>query len=135
MPELIDADLDALAPPLKRVKLGGKVWKLPGDMPMPLMLRIQNYGARTEAGEDETALLAELQDELLALFKVHQPTLKELPEIGVLTLLQSLGAIYGGAVGEAPAPNRAARRAQSRPAKKKTPSSSAPSSKRRATSR
>lgn len=131
---LIDADLDALAPPLKRVRLAGKIWKLPGDMPMPLMLRIQNYGPRTEAGEDEVVLLAELQDELLALFKVHQPQLKELPEIGVLTLLQSLGAIYGGAVGESPTPNRATRRS-SRPAKRKTPSSSAPSSKGRATSR
>ena len=114
---LVDVDLDALAPLPKRVKLGGKVYKLPGDMPMPLFLRVQNYEQRVEKGENENILLAELQDELLALFQVHSPTLKVLPEIGVLVLLQSLGAIYGGAVGEAPAPNRATRRE-----KKRTPS-------------
>lgn len=124
MPEpLVDVDLDALAPLAKRVKLGGKIYKLPGDMPMPLFLRIQNYETRIENGEGESSLLTELQDELLTLFKVHQPALKVLPEIGVVGLLQSLGAIYGGgaAEGEAgPTQNRATRRQ-----KKRTPSSSA----------
>jgi len=119
---LVDVDLDALAPAAKRTRLAGKIYKLPGDMPFPLFLRIQNYEARVEKGEDETTLLSELHDELLALFQVHQPTLKKLPEIGVLTLLQSLGAIYGGgaAVAPDPTPNRAARRQ-----KKRTPSSTA----------
>lgn len=99
---LVDVDLDALAPRPKRVKLAGKSWQLPGDMPMGLFMRIQSYEQRAEKGEDEASMLAELSDELLALFQVHQPTLKVLPEIGVLVLLRSLGAIYGGAVGEAP---------------------------------
>jgi hypothetical protein len=121
MAELADVDLDALAPRPKKVKLGGKLYKLPGDMPMPLFLRIQAFGQRTEQGEDETVLLSELHEELLGLFKVHQPALKALPEIGVLTLLQSLGAIYGGGAAADPTPaNRQARRQR-----KRTPSSTA----------
>lgn len=124
-----DVDLDALAPKPRRAKLGGKWHLVPGDMPMPLFLRIQSFEGRSEAGEDETSLLAELHDEILALFQVHQPTMKKLPDIGVQTLLGTLGAIYGGgaAVGE-PTPNRATRRQ-----KKRTPSKPAPRA-RRATS-
>jgi hypothetical protein len=116
MTPLGDVDLDALAPKPKNVKLGGKWWKLPGDMPMGLFMRIQAFEQRVEQGEDETTLLSELHDELLGLFQVHTPTLKALPEIGVLVLLGALGAIYGAGAGEAP-PNRATRRA-----KKRTPS-------------
>ena len=127
---LVDVDLDALAPTPKKVKLGGKVYKLPGDMPMGLFFRIQAFEQRTAAGEAETVLLAELRDELLGLFQAHQPNLKELPEMGVLALLASLGTIYGGAVGEAP-PNRETRRQ-----KKRTPSPKATARGRaRATSR
>lgn len=123
-----DVDLDALAPAPKRAKLGGKWHQLPGDMPFPLFMRIQGYEARVEKGEDEAGLLGELSEELLALFQVHQPTMKTLPDMGITVLLQALGAIYGGAVGEAPAPaNRATRRQ-----KTKTPSSTKP--RRRATS-
>lgn len=116
MADLVDVDLDALAPAAKKVRLGGKVWKLPGDMPMPLFLRIQAYEQRVAAGVDETVLLDELHSELLGLFQVYQPTLKALPEIGVLTLLQALGAIYGGAVGEPPQKTETSR------SKKRTPS-------------
>lgn len=121
MPD-VDVDLDALAPAPKTVKLGGKRYKLPGDMPMGLFLRIQGYEGRVEAGADEAALLDELQGEILALFQVHQPAMKVLPEMGVVQLMASIGAIYGGgaAVGE-PTPNRATRRS-----KKRTPSSTKP---------
>lgn len=127
---LAEVDLDALAPRPTRVKLGGKWWTVPGDMPMPLFLRIQGYEQRVDSGEDETAILTELQDELLALFQVHHPALKVLPEIGILTLLQSIGAIYGGAVGE-PTPAQT-----TVPQRKRTPSKPAARAKRaRATSR
>lgn len=109
----VDVDLDALAPTPKRVRLGGKVWQLPGDMPMPLFMRTQGYEARVAAGEDEGQLLIELQAEILALFQVHQPKLTELPEIGLVQLLTALGQIYGQ-LGEATPPNRAARRASTR---------------------
>src|SRR4051794_35129170 len=109
----VDTDLDALAPAPKRVRLAGKIWKLPGDMPMDLFMRTQGYEARVAAGEDEAAMLLELQQEFLDLFKVHQPTLKKLPNIGIVQLLRALGQIYGGTPpGEATPPNRAARRAR-----------------------
>lgn len=112
MPEpTVDVDLDALAPAPKRVRLAGMVWRLPGDMPMPLFMRTQGYEARVAAGEDEAGMLLELQGEILELFRVHQPKLTKLPQIGLVQLLRALGQIYGGGpAGEAPPPNRAARR-------------------------
>jgi hypothetical protein len=105
MPEpLADVDLDALVPRIKTAKLNGKLYRLPYDMPMPLFMKLQGFENRAEKGEDEIVMLAEVQAELLALFQVHQPTMKTLPPMGVQQLLLSLGAIYGGAVGEAPPP-------------------------------
>lgn len=127
MPTPIDIDLDALAPPNKRVKLAGKVWQLPGDMPMELFIRTQGYEARVSAGEDEAQMLVELKDEILALFKVNHPELKELPQIGLVQLLRSLGQIYGGQTGEAPAANRATRRARTRTPSSKKPAKAASS--------
>jgi hypothetical protein len=121
MPDLVDVDLDALAQPPKRVKLAGKVWKLPGDMPLELFFKVQSFEHRVDAGEAETAVLQEIHDELLALFQVHQPGLKALPAMGVLDLAQALPRIYaGGAVpgeaqAETPTP-RSRKRTPSRPA-------------------
>jgi hypothetical protein len=108
----VDVDLDALAPAPKRVRLNGKVWKLPGDLPMELFFRFQGYEQRVEAGEDEYEIVKEITAEIVALFQVHQPTLKKLPPLGLKQLVQVIGSVYGGQVppGEAPPPNRAARR-------------------------
>jgi hypothetical protein len=114
---LADVDLDALVPRTKTAKLNGKLYKLPYDMPMELFMRLQDYEGRAAKGEDELVMLAEVQDELLKLFQVHSPTMKTLPPMGVQQLLLSLGAIYGGAVGEAPPPTP-----PKRPPKRKTPS-------------
>jgi hypothetical protein len=125
-----DLDLDALAAPPRRVKLGGKWWKLPGDMPMELFLRTQTYQARTEAGEDEGQMLVELKDEITGLFRVHHPSFELPAGTGLIQLLKLLGAVYGpgDALGEV-TPNRAARRSKTRTA------SSRPSKARAATSR
>lgn len=127
---LVDVDLDALAKPPKRVKLGGKVWKLPGDMPMDLFFRVQAFEQRIDAGEDQVGVLAEIKDELLDLFKVHQPTIKALPNMGVLELAQALPRIYAPGTAGEPRPNRATRRS-----KKRTPSPPATAARRSATSR
>lgn len=129
MPDLVDIDLDALAAPPKRAKLGGKVYKLPGDMPLELFFRVQSFEQRVENGENEVTVLSEIRDELLGLFQVYQPTMKKLPPMGVLELAQALPRIYaGGAVGEPP-PNRETRRQR-----KRTPSKTSPQT-RRPTSR
>lgn len=129
MADLVDVDLDALAPPTKRVQLGDKVYKLPGDMPLELFMRIQAFTQRVEKGEDEVTLLVELQEEVLGLFQVHQPTMKKLPAMGVLQLLGTLGAVYsgGGSLGEPQAKTTPTPRA-----KKRTPSK--PSARSRAIS-
>jgi hypothetical protein len=126
---LVDVDLDALAPRPIRARLGGKTYKLPGDMPLELFFRIQAFEQRVEKGENEMTLLSELRDEILALFQVHQPQMKTLPDMGVTTLLQALGAIYGGAPAGPPT------RTPTPPSKKRTPSSGRAAPARRATSR
>jgi hypothetical protein len=120
---LVDVDLDALAPQPKWAKLDGKRYRVPGDMPLELFMRIQAFEQRAEKGEAEVELLAELANELLELLQVYTPTMKKLPPIGVLTLMQTLGAIYSSSSppGEPAPPNRAARRAAA-PSKKRTPS-------------
>lgn len=129
--QLVDVDLDALAPSPKKMRLGGKVWKLPGDMPMELYFRLQSFDEQIKAGADETGLLASLRDELLELMQVHQPTLKELPAgIGLRTLIGALPAIYSGATEGEGTPNRATRRS-----KKKTTSAKPRARARAATSR
>jgi hypothetical protein len=129
-PQLVDVDLDALAPAAKRVKLDGKVWKLPGDMPLSLFLHLQAYEQRIEAGVDETVLLEEMAGNLLELLQVHQPQLKALPKIGLQTLVKALPAVYSGAAVGEQKPNRAARRTTT-----KTRSGSQKTTRARATSR
>lgn len=128
---LVDVDLDALAPRPTTIRLAGKVWKLPGDMPMDLYFRLQSFDQQIQAGADETGLLGSLRDELLELLQVHQPNLKSLPAgIGLKTLIGALPAIYsGGAEGEG-TPNRATRRS-----KRKTTSAKPRARARAATSR
>jgi hypothetical protein len=118
MADTVDVDLDALVPTPKRVRLAGKVWELPGDLPMELFLRTQAYEQRIAGGEPEVNLVRELNAEILELFRVHQPGLERLPAIGLVQMMRALGQIYGPGAppGEATPPNRAARRQRTRTA-------------------
>lgn len=87
--EIIDLDL-ILGEPVE-VKLGGQVYKLPSDIPTELFLRMAAY----EGADNVAVLVDEIQDELLALFRVHQPDIKALP--GTLTQMVALvPMVYGG---------------------------------------
>lgn len=97
-------DLDALAPPDLNVRLGGKTYRFPGDCPLPVFLRIQALQQKVDAGEDEDALLADVQEVILELFQVKQPTMKQLPAgIGVIGLMSLIGTLYGAEDTAAPA--------------------------------
>lgn len=87
-------DLDALiAPPIK-VKLGGKPYLLPADIPMELFLAVK---AREEREGDEADIVDAMKDQLIALFQVHQPAMKDLPPgIGMRQMFQIIPTIYRG---------------------------------------
>lgn len=118
------SDLAGVGPP-KQVRLveGGQVYKLPADVPSPLYLKLVEFQNRKDeelddAGEQE--IVAELYEEVLELFRVHQPSLERLP-IGLTSLIRLVPAIYGKADEEAAAaarPTRAAGTKSSSPKKR-----------------
>lgn len=88
MAEIVDFD-ELVAPP-KRVKIDGTWYKLPGDMPLELMLSIETAEGATGPGA-----VAGLRDQILKLFQIHQPKLQKLP--GSLTdLITLIPYVYGG---------------------------------------
>lgn len=101
MPQRI-IDLDAAAPEDLGVKCGGKIYDLPGDIPIPDFLEIERAVAvlegREEAPEGTTATdaLQRLYDLVLDLFRVKQPDLEKLP-IGPVRLGALIVQIYSAA--------------------------------------
>lgn len=92
MPQEI-TDLDVVAGPPRRVRLGGRIYILPPDLPIETYLKI-NQAANREDTQPESDQFADLYETLLELFQVHQPRVKRLP-IGIVTLLQAIPTIYG----------------------------------------
>ena len=121
-------DLDALVGPPKKVKLGGEIYSLPADLPAPLFLKISTY-ADSELSEAEMA--EDLYEELVELFRVHQPAIDSLP-IGIAQMVLAIPQIYQDGVSETQEggarPSRAGTRSTSR--KRKTKSASSTSSQR-----
>lgn len=86
-------DLDELLGEPKKVKLGGELYTLPPQIPVPFYLRMkQKQKARAESDEEQDIVEA-LYTECLELFQVHQPKLKELP-IGIGQVIEAIGRIY-----------------------------------------
>ena len=88
-------DLDALAPEPKRVKLAGKEYLLPGDVPVADMLAFEALAQRAEEEQiDDTEAGRMLYDAVLAIFRVHHPDLERLP-MGMDQLVGFVPAVYG----------------------------------------
>lgn len=96
-------NLDLLTGEPKKVTLQGTDYLLPADLSIPTAIRVEELTARiTQSGEegDETAeaggeALLALYDELLELFRVHQPDLDRVrlsPQQAVLLV----PSVYGG---------------------------------------
>lgn len=86
MPRYID--LDDLVPADITVRVRGEEYQLPGDVPVPEYLELSRLAgeiAGMDSEDPESAVVA-LHDRLLALFRVHQPDLTELP-VGPRALL------------------------------------------------
>lgn len=95
--EIIDLD-EAVQKP-KKVKLGGQIYTLPGELPAPLYLRLraeeQAYAEQVEAGEaNGDQRIEDLNDLLLDLFRTHQPDIEELPA-GIVQLFTVIPRVYG----------------------------------------
>ncbi len=84
-------DLDEALPPDITVKLGGKSYRLPGDIPTPLFLRIQQ--ATGSLGTDDDGITA-LADAILDLFRTRDPSLTELP-LGLTQMVTLFSTVYG----------------------------------------
>lgn len=91
---IIDVDAAGILTEPVQVRIRGDVFTLPGDVPAPLYAKlILVSGQGGDAGQ-ETA--ADLYDELLTVFRQHQPDLARLP-LGLNEMTTVVGYIYGGA--------------------------------------
>jgi hypothetical protein len=103
-------DLDAVARPDVRVGLGGNEYTLPGDIPVPTMLRFMDL--QSEWGElegkadaqDVSRLLGEMYDEVLALFQQRQPELEriDVSDRQIVSLLRQVMGLYEEPLEERP---------------------------------
>jgi hypothetical protein len=84
-------DLDVVLDEPKRVRLGGNVYTLPPQIPVPLYLKIK---ARQESPDESDDVLEGLHQQVLELFQVHQPDMTAVPA-GMGQLFQIIPAVYG----------------------------------------
>ena len=83
-------DLDTLLGEDKQVRVRGKVYRLPSDIPVELYLRITSF----DPEDSEREVIQKLHDALLELFQYGDPKLTVLP-LSVAQTILAVGAIYG----------------------------------------
>jgi hypothetical protein len=104
-------DLDAAVPENVKVKMGGEVYELPNDVPIPDYLEIARLVDRLgEESEDAAETLEALYEKVIELFRIAQPEIEDLP-IGVKRIAEVLLHIYG----QEPEPDGDGARPPSRP--------------------
>lgn len=102
-------DLDALVPSDKKVSLGGRLYTVPGDIPMEVFVRVNKAGLLED--EDEAAAIQEMVGALVDLFSwnaIGKPSEddtrasveKTLRRLGVGTISKMLHAIYSEPIEE-----------------------------------
>lgn len=97
-------DLDVALPPDKQVRMDGVVYRLPGDLPVELYLRIQRAGDSLE----DVGSIEELRDAVLELFQSRDPKIKSLPAtFGLGRLITLLAQVYMAPAEPDPTPRRA----------------------------
>lgn len=86
-------DIDALLGEPKKVKLGGKIYTLPAQMPVGYYLRMRNRQKERAENKENTDTIETLYEETLELFKTNHPDVKELP-LGITQLLEVIARVY-----------------------------------------
>lgn len=114
MPATQIIDLDAILGDDKQVRLAGKTYKLPPDIPVALYLKINKFSQEENPDMD---LIEMLYRELVKLFQYGDPKLQELP-IGVTQAVQAIQVIYGApdaeGNGQGPPPTRGGKTSSTR---------------------
>lgn len=118
MPTTQITDLSVVLDEPKEVRLekDGPVYKLPAQIPVPLMLKVQAKQeereralaeGRDEEGEAELEkrLFDDLHAQILELFQVHQPELEAVP-CTIKQLFLLIPAVYGDGIPEEERPTR-----------------------------
>jgi hypothetical protein len=136
--EVALVDLDIAAPPDRRVKVAGNVYRVPGDPPTGWLLAFRSLTARfADETADELEIVAQLRDALVDLFCLRQPdkeqeVLEGVDSLGVPVLVQAVNNIYTATeapIEEEPArPTRAAGTRSTSPSKRRASSASSSSS-------
>lgn len=89
---IIDVDAAGILTPPIKAKIGGEVYTLPGDIPAPLYAQL--IATQTDGVDAGPGNTRRLYDELLVMFREHQPDLERLP-IGIREMTNVIGFIYG----------------------------------------
>lgn len=90
-------ELDDALPPDKKVRLAGKVYTLPGDIPTPLFLRIQR-ATQNIAGDEG---IENLSEAIVDLFRTRDASIVELP-LGLAQMVTLFSTVYGAPDEEEP---------------------------------
>jgi hypothetical protein len=135
--EVALVDLDIAAPPDRRVKVAGNIYRVPGDPPTGWLLAFRSLTARfADESADELEIVAQLRDALVDLFCLRQPdkeqeVLEGVDSLGVPVLVQAVNSIYAATedpVEEPARPTRPAGTRSTSPSKRRASSASSSSS-------
>ena len=93
----VDLDLDALAPPNRTLRLGGKVYELPGDMPIETVIHAMQLQAAIESedGRESLAAINELLEIIYGLFRLTNDDFEPMP-LSLGNIVQILGLVLSG---------------------------------------
>ena len=95
--QVVDLDLDAIAPPRRTVRLNGRVYELPGDMPIDTIVRAMQLQGQMESEDEDKSLAAinELLEIIYDLFRQCDPEFVPMP-LGLNAVMQILGLVLSG---------------------------------------
>lgn len=93
----VDLDLDALAPPNRTVLLRGKVYELPGDIPITTVIEALRVQTKLQASLDEDPVegINELLEIVWSLFREVNPDFEPIP-LSMTQVMEILGLILSG---------------------------------------
>lgn len=102
-------DLDEIAPDPVRVKLNDVIYQLPGDIPIPDYIALDELARRALVEDDMSemnSIFDDISARLLGLFQEYQPDLEALP-VGPRTLLPLVLGYLNGTDASQPEPDDA----------------------------
>jgi len=95
--QVVDLDLDAIAPPNRTLRLGGKVYELPGDMPIETIIRAMQLQGQMESEDEAEAVGAinSLIEIIYDLFRECDPDFVPI-KLSLSNVMNILGLVLSG---------------------------------------